>query len=445
MVNFCRFLAIIFVLVGGLEGARGEEPPVPDAQRTQLAEVAPMPEFLTEARIGEELFGSKVGYVHPFVSLAQYYTDNLFNRHDDKDEDFITVFTPGVWVAFPAMSQQPLQVSTLSSTPGGLDVTRFPIEVYRRLQAYGLYRADITRHQDFSEEDNTYQRAEGLLNYNFRGGLSLELLHVYELEQNPYGTGDAPTELDEFTSNLTQFLANYQITPKTRIRGDLSRYTLEYDEDRNAFRERQDMVASLAGFYRMLPKSSVLLQYEFIDVDYDENEVSDSQEHRLLAGLYWDVTVKTRGTIRFGYSWREVEAADDRDEAIGEVRLDHRFTPKTSAYVLFSRRIEETDIRDTQDMLSHRLQVGYRQALTRRLTGTIDAYYYQNDYRGTRAFDGVLREREDELLGAKVALGYRFRSWLASALSYTYVERDSNVPTYNYTNNTVFLSLTAAL
>lgn len=439
-VILCLLLVAAWVGVAGAE----EEQSVSPGAAVQMPEAGHLPEFLTEARAGGELFGGREGYVHPFFSLTEYYTDNLFNRPQAEEEEFITVFSPGVWAAFPAMSRQPLQVTTLNSAPGGLEVTRFPVEALHRYQAYGLYRADITRHRDFSDEDSTYQRAEGLLNANFRGGLSLELLTIYEVEQDPYSTGISQ-ELDKFTAGLAQFLVNYRLSPKTRLRADVTWYSLDFDADRNAFREREDRAFSLSGFYRLLPKTSLLLQYEFIDIDYDQDVLSDSQEHRALTGLQWDVTVKTKGTIRVGYGWRDMDFGDDRDEFIGEVRLDHRFTPKTSAYMLFTRRIEETDVPGTQNLLSHRLQVGYRQLLTPRLTGNADLYYYRDSYRGDTTVGDTTDEREDDYYGARVTLGYKFRSWLTAGLGYHYLERDSNFAESDYTNNTVYLTLTAAI
>ncbi len=415
--------------------AAAEEAPVAVISGTE--EASPLPELVSEGDFGGELFGGRNGYVHPFLSLEEYFTDNLFDQPTNEQEDFVTVISPGLWLSFPARSRPPLQATTLNSAPGGLAVTRFPVEKRRRLQGYALYRADITEHHQFPKEDNVYQRAEGLLNYNLRGGLSLEALDIYEVEQDPYSSG-LSRQLDKFTSNLIQFMANYRISPKTRLRTDFSFYSLDFDAERNAFRERQDSIISLYGFYRLFPKSSLLLQYEHVEIEYDQTVLADSRENRLLTGLVWEVTTRTQGTAKFGYAWRNYDAGADENKWIGEVRLDHRFTPKTSAYLLFTRRIEETDIRQSQSILSHRLQLGYRQKLLPRLTGTADLYYYRNKYEAGLA-------RDDDSYGARAALGYYFRPWLNLAAGYSYLERNSSWDEFDYTSNIVYLTLTAAL
>ena len=419
-----------------------------EAGATDLAEVGYLPSYLSQQAGMGELFGGRTGYLHPFLSLGEYYTDNLFNESDNKEDDWITVISPGLWASFPASNRQPLQVTTYNSAPGGLEVTRFPMEVRRRFQGYGLYRADITEHAHFSEEDNVFQRAEGLLNVNFRGGLSLELLDIFQIDHDPYGTGapENPRQLDKFTSNLVQFMANYRITPKTRVRADVSHYSLEFDNtERNGFRERDDLVASLFLFHRVLPKTSALLQYDYINIDYRENILSDSTEHRFLTGILWDITSKSRGTIKVGYGLRQVDQGDNRNDLIGEARLDHRFTPKTSAYLQFTRRVEETDIADTSAVLSHRLLLGYRQRVAPRWTAAADLNYTREAYQGEFTSNGETGERTDDNYGARVGLGYLFRSWLNFGLGYIYLDRNSNFDNFSYTNNTVYLTVTAAL
>lgn len=435
--------AFFFVLLLQRAAANAAETEVLQETATDHPQLSYQPEFLTGPPESGDLFGSRTGYLHPFLSVAEYYTDNQFNVPEGEEEDFITVISPGIWAAFPAGSRQPLRVSTLNSAPGGLEVTRFAAEGRRRLQGYALYRADITEHKNFSEEDKVYQRAEGLAKVSFRGGLSLELVDVFEIDQDPYGTG-VSRQLDEFTSNLLQCLAEYRISPKTRVRGDLGRYSLEYEEERNAFREREDLTFSLYFFYRMLPKTSVLLQYDLADIDYEEELVPDSREHRVLTGFFWDVTAKSRGTVKVGYGTRDVDGGDDRRDVVGEVRLDHRFTPKTSAYAQFTRRVEETDIQGTQNVLSHRVQVGYRQRLAPWLNGTVALSYYRDSYRGDLA-GGQTDERQDDYYGARLGAGYQFRRWLNFGLGYHYLRRDSNFSEFDYTNNTVYLTVTAAL
>lgn len=425
------FLTGLLIIPATLpESARGEEA----ASSLPTVKIPEETSLVTESGWSDVGLDGRSGHFHPFISLTEYYTDNLYNLSENEEDDFITVISPGLWLAYPAGNRQPLNVTTLSSAPGGLAVTRFPVETRRRFQSYALYRADIRKHHDFSEEDNTYQRAEGLLNINLRGGLSLELIDIFQVSQDPNSTGNI-REVDEITSNLVQFLADYRIAPKTRVRADYSHYSIDFDDERNAFRERDDDVLNLYLFYRFLPRTSLLLEYDFINIDYQQEIFGDTKERTTFAGLRWEVSEKTQGLAKFGHSWRDIDTGS-HEAFIGEIRLDYRFTPKTSTYLALTRRVEETDIREANSIIVHRAQLGYRQKITARWSATTDLFYYQNDYRGS--------DRIDDHFGARLGAGYLFRRWLNFGIGYNYIQRISNDDA-DYTNNRVFLSATAAL
>ena len=72
-----------------------------------------------------EIYSKRAGYVHPFLSVGGFYTDNLFNNDTDEKSDWVAVMTPGVWVARPASRQKLVNVNTMNTAPGGLALSRF--------------------------------------------------------------------------------------------------------------------------------------------------------------------------------------------------------------------------------------------------------------------------------------------------------------------------------
>ncbi len=397
---------------------------------------------------GRDIFDVRRGYIHPFFGFEELYTDNLFNSDLDKASDFISTFSPGIWLALPGSRQRMAQVDTRNTSPGGLDVSRFRIETERRLQTYALYRSDIILHNNFSEEDRTNQRAEGLINYNFRGGLSVELLDVFEINYDEFSTGvNDPRELDRFSSNFFTVLAFYPVGPKLRLRADYSLFSVNYSADRRSFRDRVDNQFSTYVFYQMLPKLSAFVRYEFTDVAYDEDIQADSNEHNVFTGLDWDVTDKTRGRVQVGYGQKDFNGSgnNSRGDFIFEGRVDHHFTPKTSVNLRASRRTNETDIQGTRDILSDRIQVGYSQRITPRIRANARAFYYRDDYSGAIIIGATVDERRDDYFGGEIDLGYALRSWLNLSAGYGYEERDSNFDVFDYGTNTFYLSFTLAL
>ena len=394
----------------------------------------------------DSAFGETWNYFNPFLSLGEYYTDNLFNTENNQQSDFVTVITPGIWFALPASRQPLLDVETVNTVPGGFELTRFDTDLPRRMQAYALYRANINRHNDFSQENTVNHRAEGRLQYNLRGGLSLELLDIYEIEQDPYSTGTSQT-LDEFKSNVLIARVEYRITPKTRVRTDFSLYSLSYDANLNRFRDRDDQGFSLFAFHKFWDKTSAFLEYEYVSIDYDRNFLVDSKEHHYFAGLVWDATEKIAIQGKVGYGVKSFDTTfEDNEDMIGEARVDYRFTPKTSLGLTATRAVNESDILGMSDVLTHRVGINYAQRITAKIRLIAEINYLRNKYRGGNVISGpLIGERVDDHLGGGLTLGFSLRDWLNLSAGYNYVERDSNFSTYNYQTNTFYFTLTAAL
>jgi hypothetical protein len=403
--------------------------------------------FREQSGTAGDVFGRRSGYIHPFVSVGGYYTSNIFNSDDDERSDTVLVVSPGVWLALPATRQQLVEVETMNTAPGGLELSRFSIETERRFQAYALYRGEFQENKNFQEAEVDDHRAEGLLVYRFRGGLSVELLNIFENDHDPFSTGDAEErQLDTWRSNFLNPVISYQVSPKTRLQLDYSWYVLDYDSARRDFRDREDHAVSGYVFYQFAPKTSVLLDYEYLVVDYDNDESRDNHENRLFGGIQWKVTDKSRGRLKVGYGKKNFEGSDEeRDFFAVEAQLNHRFTRKTSVFLKAARRAEETDVQGARDVLTHRVNLGYIQRLTAKLTAKIVASYYQDDYDGAITEDGRTDEREDDKYRAEIALGFAPNRWLNFSTGYVYNERDSNFNNRDYEDNTVYLHVTAAL
>jgi hypothetical protein len=388
------------------------------------------------------------GYFHPFLSVGGYHTDNLFNTPSKEKSDWVAVITPGIWIARPASRQKMVDINTINTAPGGLALSRFETETERRLQTYALYRADIMEHDKYTDENRVDHQAEGMIKLSLRGGLSLELIDVFEINHDPYGTGGTPDrKLDKYTSNLFNATLAYKLSPKLRLRVDYGNYYLDYDADRNEYRNREDNSLDAYIFYTLTPKTSIFVQSEYIWIDYDKDLNSDSDENNYYIGLEMRASAKTRGRLKVGYGNKDYDESglDDRDEWLAEGQFSYFFTPKTSIYVRGVRRVYETDTLGATDILTHRIRLGYRQRFTAKFRGEASVHYTDNEYDGKVTIDGLTKEREDEVYGFSTSVGFSPRPWLNLSLGYEYIDRDSNFDTEEYRTNTVFMRVTAAL
>jgi len=397
-------------------------------------------------RLSGDVFGRRGGYLHPFLSISEYYTDNVVNAKGEKKSDFITVISPGVWLTIPRIYEKLLSVDTSSIAPGGFSLSRSTSGSFRRYQTYLFYGADIERFSKYSSENVTSHKLEGLFQYNLRGGLSIELVDQYLASHDIRGTGIS-SELDKYKTNLSNLILTYDALEKIKFRIDYSNFFVNYDASRNDYRDRIDNAFSGYIFYKFQPKTSVFIEYDFIDINYDESALFDSKEYHYFGGLQWDVTAKSKGSVKAGYGVKNfsVSSIGDAKDFIIEAQIDHQFTPKTSVKIKASRKTNETNISTTDFILSNNIEVEYLQRLTGKITGDVNFSYTNDSYKGNLTFGGETKERKDDTFGGAFALRYKFKEWLQLDTGYIYTKRGSNFSDFNYTTNIIFIRITGSL
>jgi hypothetical protein len=322
-------------------------------------------ESIGRGRITADIFGKRGGYLHPFLSITEYYSDNVFNSNDRKKSDFVTIISPGIWMTFPHIYEKLLSIDTSTMAPGGISLSRFNPEYFKRYQTYLFYNADIERYSKYTSGNTIDHKLGGILQYKLRGGLSMELVDQFLASHDIWGTGIS-TELDKFKSNLSNVILTYDFSKKFKFRIDYSNFLVHYDASRNKFRDRDDNAISGYIFYKFKPKTSVFVEYQFIDIKYNEGILFNSQEHHYFGGLQWDITAKSRGSIKAGYGIKDFSSSTSGNskDFILEAQIDHNFTPKTSLMLKASRRTNETNISTTDFILSNSVEAKYMQRLT---------------------------------------------------------------------------------
>lgn len=398
-------------------------------------------------RPSEAVFGRQNRSVHPFLTITEYYTDNAFSSNKDKKSDFITVLSPGIWLTVPVELEKISTVDTSTLSPGGMNLSRYPPDAFKRYQAYLSYVANIELHsRDSSGLNFVGHKAEGLLQYNFRGGLSLELLDQFLFSHEDFGTGISSRELDKYKTNLLSFIATYRLSERFKLRAGYANFIVRYDDASLDFRDRNDNAFSGYIFYKFKPKTSLFVQYEFIDVQYKKDTALNSKEYHYLSGIQWDMTAKSSGTIKAGYGFKDFAGlgSNDSKDFIMELQLSHRFTPKTSMTLTASRTTNETNISTTNYILSTAIGVGYVQMLTSKLTADIQVAYTNDIYRQDLTYDDRTDQLNDKYYTASFSLRHKVKRWLETSVGYLFSKRNSNFSEFDYTTNSIFLRATAS-
>ncbi len=351
--------------------------------------------------------------VSPFLAVTERYTDNVFNTKDDTKSDFSTVISPGIQLVFP--------------------------RVKRRYRLELLYQADFERFNRFSSQNNAdNQKANAKFDLSLPVGLDFHVSDGFRRSHDPRGVSLSP-ELDFYSDNLFSVGAAYSLTDRFTAQVDYSNYILNYDAERNSFRNRTDNSFDAYLFYRFMPKTSAFVEYEYVVVDFKESGALDNREHHLFGGITWDVTGKTKGTVKAGYG---IQTFDDPSIKgyrgyIMEISIDHKFSSRDSLKLSGSRATNETNLLGADYFVTTYLSAEYFHRVTGKITANASLGYERDSYRGV--------SRDDDTWTAGAGLSYQFKRWLLTEVGYSYTKRSSTVDEFTYRNDTVFFRIVGTL
>ncbi len=416
-----------------------------------------MPDLLPEnqgaSAVNEELFGLPGGgYVHPFCTISEEYTDNLFNVDDNKTSNFLTKITPGIWFTMPRSKEVPITFIAGNTSAGGLQMALPDYKSFDRMNVYLLGASDIKFYSEDSSLNDHDDRLEGLFKYNLRSGLSFQVVDRYNRGQDRFDAGRSTEDnLRLYHSNIALADINWDFSEKFSSKVEFSNFYLNYKDAIVDFLDRTDNSGSLYGYYKYSVKTSLFLQYQYTDVNYDSAELRDNTQDYYYGGIKWKYSDKTSLNFKAGYEKRKyrndqtvediqtIANSDDGGLAL-ELALQSQIREKIKVSLALNHKIEESD---SYTALSQKVFGGtfrYEQKFSDRLLGICDLSYENADY--TQIIE---QNRNDDRYVFRPALQYVFRDWMMVELAYQYDTRNSTDNYFDYKTNSILLSLNTAL
>jgi polysaccharide biosynthesis protein VpsM len=419
------------------------EEPLPGRQATGTEE------SLLPEDTASEAFGPAGGYIHPYISLSGEYTDNLFNVFEDETSNFLTTLSPGIWFALPRTKEVPITIISHNTSAGGLqyELEEYTKDEFNRHNAYLLGALDFEFYSEDSDLNVTNGRLEGLYRYNMKNGLALQILDRYSRDTDRFDIGAVVRDTQRrFYSNLLGLTADWDISERLRAKVEYNNFYLDYDEATDSFLNRDDNAISLYGYLNYTEKSSFFINYDFIDVAYDDEDFSakDNEQHFIYVGWDWASTEKTDLLVKLGYQKKNYADnsvfTDNPDLFAFELQAEHDFTQKTKLITIISHKMEESD----SYIASGKTVLAFWALLIHdfsdRLSALLDLRFENADY------DQIVPiERDDDRYFIKPTLQYTFNDWFMAEISYSYESRDSTHELFDYDTNTFYLQLNFAL
>ena len=355
-------------------------------------------------------------FISPYLGLAAGYDDNLFFSHANEKSSTLYIFSPGFKVD--------------ARTAGKV----LQLNYQGQAAEYGQ-----------SPKDN-------YVDHNFHGQLDMALDHRNFLKlgldwikgHDPRGSTDRPIGEYPDRYEVTSPFATYAFGApgaKGRIElyaGEAMRRYLN-NRDVTVGSDRDTREYGGAFYWRAMPRTYLMAEARETEIDY---RISDSplsaDETRYYVGVTWEATAATTGTVKYGRLQRDFKLASLQDFSGPSWEASITWLPRTySKFDFYSARQtnESTGLGDF--IVTTVAGVAWNHAWSSYLSSVVDLRYQKDQYHG---FD-----RKDEIKTLGVKMGYRLRRWLTLGAEYTFIQRDSNVPQFDYNKNVYLLTATASM
>ena len=353
--------------------------------------------------------------VHPFLSVQETYSDNIFLVPDYKKHDFITTLAPGAQLKLP----------------------------FRRHALFLSGTATIVNYAKYSSENKTDWTLSGAGDFYFGSRINLKISDSY-LENHEPRSQSAVSYVEKYKNNNASASLTYVLADVSKLQLD---YTNAYWKFKNSgFRSRDENTVSAYAYYRVMPKTSLFTEYEFKNVYFTEKAGGsdlDNKVHSALFGLTWELSELSKGTVKGGYLYKTFDDTSRKDFGtfVASLELSHRFSDYNAIKLAGAREVNESSLLGTSYSISTGINGEFTHKFNDRFSAALKAAFNDEVFSNVVAGDSVKRNDQVVLGGAKAT--YAFRRWMDSTLEYYIRRKDSNVSAYDSTENNISLTLKA--
>lgn len=394
--------------------------------KADRAEADPMS---LEPRFTRDAAALNVGAMELYPALAAQtgYDSNIYESHRNVRDSYFSRVAPELSALLPFSA-------------GAIQV---------------LYQADQIRYTENSDDNFTDQLA--MMRFRFSPNLRNRFSGDYSWngKHEPRGTGltegfdPAIDNMDSGPDELTDRRAHFKyefgaITAPGRLRFAMDALQRDYTNHRERTRyfDRDELGGGITFLWRVLPRTSILLEARARDIDYDTVQPSeaslDSREYNYLTGIEWEASEQTLAGVRLGRKTKNFSSPQREDASEFAWEINAKWTP--NSYSIFEANFhrspaETNGLGDFIDMRSYVLswQCEWNQRLASKVSVNYDQAFYQsvNEDRDTRAL--------------QLQLNYQMRRWISWSISYDMRERSSDLDILSMERNRYVLGVEMTL
>lgn len=344
--------------------------------------------------------------LHPFLSYTGEYDDNVFREPKDKQSDYINYISPGVALRLP----------------------------FGRHELLASYRMDVLRAFRNKGIDDERNFLKGTLKLDF-GRLDISVGEDFR------DTSDFPsselTQRVKRIENSFNARVSYEVIERYGVELSYANHFFDFQEPAFDVLDRDENVLGVSVFYRILPRASLFVGYNFAQERFDIAKERDADKHRGFLGIEGKIGPKLTLAAKGGYGVVDLKDPALQSIATWLAEVDGVYRPlnRLSMSLTLRRSVEVASFTDNFEAFAIGFGVSY--AFRPWLAISPRISYERDDFPRT--------ERQDTIVG--VGMGLRFKLFRYAFLegNYGYQRRGSTVEGAGYTDNRFFWSLIFSL
>ncbi len=302
------------------------------------------------------------------------------------------------------------------------------------------YDAKFAHYNTSREDDYRDQRLNGTADLVATGSLGFRVSALYARGHDARGSTDRSISIepDIYESSGASALVAFGANGATgRIELEGGAYKRHYTNNRatTSLSDRGNDTAAARFFVRVAPKTSLVIEARQDEFDYESPaSLFDSKERRYLAGITWEATALTSGTVKVGQIRKDFALAAIKDYSGTGWEANIRWAPLTYSIVdLASSKsfLEATGLGNF--ILQKRGAVSWNHAWNSRLTTGVSYSHADDNYIGF--------PRNDRIDSFGLKLSYRLFQGLTVGGEFSHAKRESNIGVFEYKKNVYLITV----
>ncbi|WP_342806503.1 outer membrane beta-barrel protein [Alteromonas sp. M12] len=316
-------------------------------------------------------------------------------------------------------------------------------ELYESVQLDAQYKGNYRQYNDLS--DLSYAEHEASLKgqYKHTSKFTSELTLGYSNKIEEPGTTNAETSvLDEFTEVSSSSLktsgtyGTRKSIGQIRIAYDIDKR--RYDNNEQFFRDYDVNRITGTFYYRLAPKTRLLLEASIDDLSYINTETFDvsASQNRFLMGAEWTATAQTTGIFKVGY--QDIDYDNEFYDDISGLAyyLDMVWKPNTYSTITLGadRSTRESAVQGLPSFVSETYSIGLEHNFSAKSEISFSYLYREDDL-------GSTFSRKDTISAIETKYTYALKRSLEIYIDYSHRKRSSELALYDYDSNIYMLGI----